>query len=355
MNIENLEEGMEVKNYKKLCELLELPVKTSNSKKSQMKELERYVDFEQKGQKIIIQEIYSQPKEKIDNRSLGNNSLFGIESQKLILDLLARNDNNTLFLSTCRLLKALEIINENYAICRQNIPKLSKIIEMDEKHIYDFYTSTHGTLKSALETTLNQLQKKSLIFWNKIITVCIETAYIESNDMNKTKIVKNSDDKKTIKYKVNKDYRPATDGEIELILSTEREVLDTMGFESKQDVFKNFKWNEYNKLVMNQLYDKANIVYYYSSYKIISNKRHVLKELENIKKMHLQMILNTKVSCRLLVNADKRHSASQDNIYIDDYKDRDLIRAKEEYLENNHKLINLLIDWTTGKIDLNKK
>ena len=73
MNIENLEEGMEVKNYKELCKLLEMPVKTSNSKKSQMKELERYVDFEQKGQKIIIQEIYSQPKEKVDNRLLGNN------------------------------------------------------------------------------------------------------------------------------------------------------------------------------------------------------------------------------------------------------------------------------------------
>ena len=354
MNIENLEEGMEVKNYKKLCELLELPVKNGKARKTQIKEIERHMKYNTNGHKIIIEKIYSQPKEKVDNRSLGNNSLFGIESQKLILDLLVRNDNNTLFLSTCRLLKALEIINDNYAICRQNIPKLSKLIEMDEKYIYDFYTSTHGTLKSALETTLNQLQKKSLIFWNKIITVCIETAYVESNDMNKTKIIKKSDNRKTIKYRVNKDYRPATDDEIELILSTEREVLDIMGFDNKQDVFLAFKWNEYNKLVMDQLYDKANIVYYYSSYKIISNKHHVLKELENIKKMHLQMILNTKVSCRLLVNADKRQNTSQDNIYIDDYRDKDLMRAKEEYIENNHKLINLLIDWTTEKIDLNK-
>ena len=39
MNIENLKEGMVVKNYKELCKLLEIEPKISNSKKAQLKEM----------------------------------------------------------------------------------------------------------------------------------------------------------------------------------------------------------------------------------------------------------------------------------------------------------------------------
>ena len=70
MNIGNLKEGMVVKNYKKLCKLLEIEVKSGNTKISQMKELETFCSFHRNGQKIIIDKIYDNPIPKEDGRTL---------------------------------------------------------------------------------------------------------------------------------------------------------------------------------------------------------------------------------------------------------------------------------------------
>lgn len=78
MKIENLKKGMILKSYKELCSILETPIKSSNSKKAQLNELERYCKFHNDGNKFIIDKIYSIPKPKIDGRgkskgSHGNN------------------------------------------------------------------------------------------------------------------------------------------------------------------------------------------------------------------------------------------------------------------------------------------
>ena len=58
MKIENLEIGMELKNWKALCETIEVEPKTSgNAKKSQEKEFKEYFDWTKQGQRIIITEI----------------------------------------------------------------------------------------------------------------------------------------------------------------------------------------------------------------------------------------------------------------------------------------------------------
>ncbi len=63
-----LEQGQVIKNYKELCKLLNIEVKTGNSKIAQMKELERYYKFSKQGYKIIVDEVYTKPKPKIDDR-----------------------------------------------------------------------------------------------------------------------------------------------------------------------------------------------------------------------------------------------------------------------------------------------
>ena len=78
MRVENLHEGQIIKNYKELCELLEIESKNGGeSKKSQLKDIERYIKYEKQGQKFIIIEIYDEPKEKIDKRvnNVGGNNL----------------------------------------------------------------------------------------------------------------------------------------------------------------------------------------------------------------------------------------------------------------------------------------
>lgn len=74
MNIDKIKElyvGQEFKNYKVLCKYLGEDIKTGSSKKSQVKEWNRYFSFIKEGQKIIITKIYDTPKNKIDNRKGG--------------------------------------------------------------------------------------------------------------------------------------------------------------------------------------------------------------------------------------------------------------------------------------------
>ena len=57
MNIENLIVGMEIKNYKALCELLSEPIKGGDSKKAQMKQWEQYFTWHKVGNKFVIDKI----------------------------------------------------------------------------------------------------------------------------------------------------------------------------------------------------------------------------------------------------------------------------------------------------------
>ena len=73
MKIENLKEGLIVKNYKEMCKLLGEEERTGNSKISQLKEWKRHFGFYKEGNKFIITEVYDEPKNKEDGRSEGNN------------------------------------------------------------------------------------------------------------------------------------------------------------------------------------------------------------------------------------------------------------------------------------------
>ena len=86
MKIENLKVGMVIKNYKVLCELLEIPEKDGNSRKCQLQNLERFIRYEKQGFKYIITEIFNDPLPVIDGRgknpnSHGNNHIGNFKPQ----------------------------------------------------------------------------------------------------------------------------------------------------------------------------------------------------------------------------------------------------------------------------------
>ena len=77
MKFENLHEGMVIKNYGELCKLLEIKVAPGgNSKKAQFKELDTYCSYHKEGQKIVIDEIYSKRKKKLDYRVLNKETRY---------------------------------------------------------------------------------------------------------------------------------------------------------------------------------------------------------------------------------------------------------------------------------------
>ncbi|MFA5248818.1 MAG: hypothetical protein WC415_06445 [Patescibacteria group bacterium] len=367
MNVKYLKKNMIISNYKKLCEILEENIKTGGAKINQLNYWNDYFKYHKDGNKFIIDEIYDKEVENMkDNRGGNHNNIAYIDLiEKLILDLLVQDRNKgQVFLSKNRLLKELKMINDNYAYCKERIPKLSKFMNISEEDIQEFYESSGDTLKRNLENALDRLQKKSLVFWMPAKTVCIATPYINSNK-SKEAIVHEVNTgldefgeetyEYNVNYRVDMKHRKATKEEIQLILHTEREILDEMGCEGKQQVIRFGMWDIFKEKVKNILMKEANILFYYNSYEVICNEDHIYKKwselydlrLEDKEKALSQMELNIGVVNRLKGNMENRNNKAQDkkDHIIGKIKDEKIIRrTKNNYLKDGENLINTLIN-----------
>ena len=78
MKIENLKVGQVLKNYKVLCEALGIEVKSGNTKKAQIKDLERYLTYTKDKNSFVITEIFKTPKPKEENKR-GENKYINYE------------------------------------------------------------------------------------------------------------------------------------------------------------------------------------------------------------------------------------------------------------------------------------
>ena len=314
MNIEKLRGYVEelklpIKSYRVLCEVLEIPVKTSNAKKAQLKELERYCKFDKSGNEFLFKEFYNKPLPKEDNRkdhsgksigSRNNNSIFNLHIQKLILDLLVlqlQDNKKSIYLSTCRLMESIAMINANYAHGKEHVEQLAKYLDIDEDNIYEFYQNSYGNLKNTLESALKALANKALIIWDTVTTIVEKNGEWDN-------------------------HRPATEKEKETIIKAEKDVLEEMGYATKRDVVICKKWKEFMKKVNTRLQTIIEINYYYKSYSVSFNE-YVLKEQKKIENMLLENenrdkekhILNRKIITKFIDNAGKRQQKAIDELH----------------------------------------
>lgn len=278
MKINNLKVGQVIKNYKELCEILDIESKKSgsNSHKAQHKEFNRYFEFEKQGHKYIIKNIHDKPKDKIDNRSNnigGNNTVFADDIEKLILNILASSKDDTITIARGQLYKMLNMCNENYLLGRSNIGKLSEIIELPKSAIYEFYDNNSSKLRDTVERNLRRLRSRALITWKNTTTVAVTEVEIEYNELGEPIFDKRT---KSIRYKTKMVHRLADKFEEKLILKYEEETLKEMGIDTIQKVFLLGKWKYFKQQVENKLKENdTNIDYYYDSYTITFNNDSV--------------------------------------------------------------------------------
>lgn len=345
MNIENLKEGMVVKNYRELCKLLGIEVKAGNTKIAQIKELETFCSFHKEGNKFVIDEIYEVQKDKEDGREGGYSEMRTM----LLRMLLLCKEEDTVVFPTSVLLKKLSAINNNYATGRRRQEELGEILNIDKSYVEDFYKSTNVNLQRGLETNLNKLQKKRLLFWSNEIMICKnKVGEIKKNKLGEPELDSNGN----IVCTITNEFRVATDEERKMILDTEKEILNMYGFKEIGDVYKHCVSDEFYKKVYKKINEYYNISYYFLGYKIIFNKDTIRKELDSIEDLPnliiASKIMNASVSERILTNAENRHYESRDILASEtDIKPNVLkrleMRSAEEYMENMNTLINTVI------------
>lgn len=324
MKIENLKEGMIIKDYNDLCSTLNIPKKQGNSKISQLKELERYCKFHKDGYKFIIDNIYKDIRPKKNLKV--ENSLYSQYIEQLILNecsligAATLQDRPTLELPKMSLLLRLNMINSNYSEGRKNMNKFSQYLEVPIETINDFYLTTTKNNFNIIESVLNRLKGQSLIFWSNIIKI----------------------------QKDNQIYT-ADEFEVQYILNTEREVLNEMNLRSKRDVFLKNKWIEFSTKVLRKIKDKYGITYYYSVYNIVCSDNFVEMILPNEKVEEVKRTLNQNCIKGSIRSAENR---SQKALSSDKRGNIIYNRMSEDYVEDTKKITYLVID-TLCKTNLN--
>lgn len=329
--IDRLLEQRVYKNYKELCEVMDWKVSAGKSKQLQLKDFKRYCTYHKEGNKFVIDEIYDIPKTKTDNRNK-----YGDYLEKLLIHELSKRPLNkngrTISVSRNTLYFQLHLLNLNYNYCRNNINKFSRWTEVPITCVYDFYNNTSSKLKDNVERTLNKLQNRCLIKWEYRYAVKITTGA----------------------------NRLATDNEINIVLEAEREALKILKEDSKCDVFKKGKWNEYQNEIKKLLAD-TNIMYSYKVFHINTTKdfRQILLEESDL--IEYQNEVNSTMYLSAIDTAKRKYNKTKEECIVKGIKGTYFRRPKfesqqaqlrPEYISDTQKIVDKVIEFDAIKIDL---
>ncbi|MCD3277321.1 hypothetical protein [Clostridium botulinum] len=244
IGINNLKAGEEFKNYKTLCDCINVTVKKGGRNlKLQKQDLKRYFDWITEGRKIIIKEVYLEPKPKVDNRknngksegSRGNNNIYGKYVDNILIDYfiehLKEHDNIVLNFTNREIAELTGMINLNYNITCNDKDNFYKYLfnsttPVTRTAIRDVFRKVQNILKYTIDSSLNRLQKQGYIKFNK--------GYLL--------LEKQEDKNKTIN-------RYAYDIETKAIRKVENDVLKEMGITIAKKNYNDKLRKEYYKTV----------------------------------------------------------------------------------------------------------
>ena len=238
-NIHKLLDGRTY-TYPQICKILEIDEKTSNSKKAQIKQIERLVALDhKKGGKFFVLKHYSVPLEKQDDRmdkiggrTFGNMLLYALMVEYFGIDGIDEEyqvvkDNRCIDIVVTRnkMYELMDMVNGNYRRYKYNHKALAEETQTHEIIVDDYFVSTELQLKGYLTKALSNLKIRRLISSYNDCTMLVFKGH----------------------------RRPATSNEEKLITLAEKKVLIDMDVDSIYHVIKQNRNEEFYKRVTNKL------------------------------------------------------------------------------------------------------
>ena len=178
----NLYPDQIVKNYKELCSLLNIQPASGNSKKLQLKFLNRYFSYDRVGQKYIIKTVYQTPLPKEDGRIgiftqlIGDILLSAISYQRQVSSkqnicevspvassILSPSEyyKDTYILPSFFLFRSLGMVNDLYNVSRKK--EIRDQIPTSPYNINNFYTTVSLELHKLILRALISLSSRDII------------------------------------------------------------------------------------------------------------------------------------------------------------------------------------------------
>ena len=266
----------EVKNYKEMCSLLKQPEKGGTAKRAQTQDWLRFFDYEKKGQKFIINEIYDSPLPRPARKS----DVYASLVESTLAAMLANQPGYCCHLTKQQLYRQLYMVNEHYGKWRNKSGSVTtyspvafkSTIPVDNSYVLNawevdrFYNVAGLFLNGVLERALRSLQNyRGMIKYNThTIIVYTENGY--------------------------KDKRIATIEEEEIVLSVKQKVMHDMGLPTIPSIYISGSGNKFFDAVNQILYDSYGWDYTYEEYEIIYNKEHMERRLPEVQKTTRELI-----------------------------------------------------------------
>lgn len=267
--------GLVIKNYNELCAMLGLDNTRGNTKKANLKNIQRFCEFEKQGQKFIIKKVFSNPKEKIDKRVSGNRSVYVTLIETILLDCFIRKNKTSLNFTKNQLWEELGMINRNYATNFEKKSFLCELQAIDNRtrqwHIDKAYSNSRNKLNHITKTALNSLKNRKLIEYRDEVIIAYD----------------------------GKNYFEVTEPwQIEKILQCEKETLNELGCKDLKEVIfnsdKRINMKKYITMRNKKLRNTLGFEFIFRRYSIICNRQYLQQGLqENISE--LKKVLNSKI------------------------------------------------------------
>lgn len=264
----NLKVGQVIKNYKELCNLLQMEIKTGEAKQIQLRRLNTVIDYHKDGHKFVIDKIKEVDEiDFIDKRILGNNSETTIEiSDVLLYKLLTEYRGQVITITSSELLVRLELVSNQYKKFLYETDVFKWEVGINYKYLRKYRLILGTQLDKRIENALKRLQNSGYIHYDKKIHLRIIG---EDEDGNENFYNKVLDDSKDIEIFVDIKLK-ALDLLNTLRKEEGRTIIDNI---SKLMVFNEFR--RFSKIVCDLLSDKFNYrcVSFWNGYIINTTKR----------------------------------------------------------------------------------
>lgn len=309
----NIEEGMFLpKGYKELCALLnEKSLKSgSNSYKAQLKRWARYFKMEKgRGRSLVILDIYDEPLPIDDGRKNGNRNIYLKYIETILLKYIYYKNGQICYTTRNQLWLLLGMINNNYRKIPLKILKSEiEYCDVTEWELNKFYMRCNTRLNTILFSALNNLQNRSLIAFETQIMI----------------VIPDQDKKGFSKHYV------ANDNEIRKILAVERNILNVMGFESRNHAACCMKLSEFYEKVNQRLFELYGWERKYERLKIIFNegdiKEAITKNEYELQRMYLNEIIIDAIdqNAQTVVDNRMKKALLEYDEYLEEWKENNL-------------------------------
>lgn len=165
LNTKNIKPGDCFKSYRDLCKALEIDIKTGNSKKKQMREIESVLRYSKHNYSFKIEEVYQKPRYIISPYENSEVHHFSRNIQIVLLQYLKEHD--ILEGSIVQLCKLVGLLGENYDCYDEIVKFTNKYPNISLQEIRMIKNKAYMKAANTLNYALHRLETNQVISYER--------------------------------------------------------------------------------------------------------------------------------------------------------------------------------------------